>query len=474
MKTYSLNYRKTGMVLVATMFIALLFTSCKKGALDKASPTLGKISSTTASYPGSVATTISNGLIAYWPLSNITNDLSGNGYNGTASNVSATTDRAGNASGAYAFNGTTSSISVANQTALSLHGTDFSINAWVNLSSSSGGNILSKRIQGDTTGWTLSIGNNQIAFGPGGGATHAFAYPTINTSQWYMVTTVYTSATHTMKIYVNGTLSSTSTGVPSPAVLSAALYIGRDDPGAGTGYFFPGSIGDVRMYNRAVSDTEISELYSATCAPTGSVIAYWPLTNTVSDLSGNGNNGTATSLTSGTDRLGNSLGAYTFNGTTSYISVVNQTALSLHGTDFTINAWVDLSSSGGGNIISKRIQGDTTGYTLSIGNNQIAFGPGGGATHAFAYPTVSTSQWYMVTTVYTSATHTMYIYVNGTLSSTSTGVPSPAVLSAALYIGRDDPGAGTGYFFPGSMSNIRMYSRAVTATEVSALYNALD
>jgi len=473
MTTYHLIYRKTSMVLATAMCAAFFFASCQKGSLQKAPPALGSISDDNKSFASSANTTISNGLIAYWPLSNFTNDLSGNGNNGTASNVTATTDRAGNTAGAYSFNGTTSSVSVANQTALSLHNTDFSINAWVNLSNSGGGNIVSKRLQGDTTGWIFSIGNNQIAFGPGGGATHAIATPTINTNQWYMVTVTYTLTSKKLDIYVNGVLSDSTFNVPSPGLLNAGLYIGKDDPGAGSGYYFPGSIGDVRMYSRSITTTEINELYTASCAPTGSIVAYWPFANTVSDLSGNGNNGTTTAISTGTDRLGNSLGAYQFNGTTSYISVADNQALRLNNTDFTLSAWVYLNASTGGYVLDKRTSGANNGYLFNLGNNQISYGPGGGSVNVIDNTTINTGQWYLMTGTYSLANQQFKMYLNGILISTTNNILTPnGALSTIMYIGKDNP-TNAGYF-NGSMSDIRIYSRILSNTDVTNLYNALD
>jgi hypothetical protein len=479
MKTYSLNYRKTGVVLVATMFIALLFTSCKKGALDKASPTLDKVSSVNAAYPSSIASTISNGLIAYWPLSNNSvADLSGNGNNGTASSITTSADRFGNPGGASYFNGTSSYISIPDQASLRLHSTDFTISAWVKLSGpSTGSSIVTKRIGGNSTGYGMGISSTNVTFGPGGGVA-AIATATVDTGRWYMVSAVYTLSNSTVKLYLNGVLVNTTTNFASPGTLTPLLYIGRDDPSTGTsGYFFKGSMSDIRMYNRAVTSTEVSELYAATCAPTSSLIGYWPLTNTLLDLSGNGNNGTGNVITSATDRLGNSLGAYYFNGTSSYISVPDQAALRLHNTDFTINAWVDLSAynaGGGSSIFTKRTGGDVTGYGMGISASNITFGPGGGVA-AIASASISLSQWYMITCEYTLSNNTLNVYLNGTLINTTTNYVSPGTLTSMLYIGKDDPSTGTtGYYFNGPMSNLRMYSRALSTTEIADLYNALD
>jgi len=149
---------------------------------------------------------------------------------------------------------------------LRLSSTDFTLSAWVKLDAQGGGMILAKRLQGDLTGWTWTIGNNQVYFGPGGAAPAAVGYATINTGLWYMITCVYTLSNQTLNIYINGVLIKSTTGIASPSTtIISTLYIGRDDPNtAGINYFFPGSMDDVRIYGRALPVGQIQKLYTFT------------------------------------------------------------------------------------------------------------------------------------------------------------------------------------------------------------------
>jgi hypothetical protein len=79
-----------------------------------------------------------------------------------------------------------------------------------------------------------------------------------------MLTTVYNVSGHYVKMYVNGIFS-----VESPANIAtpdgsenASMYIGSDNPAVGTSYYLQGSIDDIRIYNRTLSDNEISKLYT--------------------------------------------------------------------------------------------------------------------------------------------------------------------------------------------------------------------
>lgn len=79
-----------------------------------------------------------NGLICYYPFSGNANDASGNGYKGTASNVTLTTDRFGNASSAYNFIGTSGAV-ITSQPNLPIGNASRTISVWVKSTSATGG-----------------------------------------------------------------------------------------------------------------------------------------------------------------------------------------------------------------------------------------------------------------------------------------------------------------------------------------------
>ena len=55
--------------------------------------------------------------------------------------------------------------------------------------------------------------------------------------------------------------------------------------------------------------------------PTNGLISYWPFTGNANDASGNSHDGTVSGATLTTDRFGNANAAYSFNGTSDFISV---------------------------------------------------------------------------------------------------------------------------------------------------------
>lgn len=85
--------------------------------------------------------------------------------------------------------------------------------------------------------------------------------PSIN--KWYHVACVRNTATNKISLYINGVLSS-STTLSSPTAYygaTQAVYIGRRIAGPGYEGYFNGWFDDARIYNRALSATEVYELY---------------------------------------------------------------------------------------------------------------------------------------------------------------------------------------------------------------------
>ena len=103
----------------------------------------------------------------------------------------------------------------------------------------------------------------------------------INDNVWrHVVWTLTNSGTpgnsdHVWKIYLNGTLTSTQTNVRYPSNISRTKnYFGKSN-WSGDSYF-NGGIVDFRMYNRVISDQEISDIYnSPATAPLSTFQSQW-------------------------------------------------------------------------------------------------------------------------------------------------------------------------------------------------------
>jgi uncharacterized protein (TIGR02145 family) len=218
---------------------------------------------------------LQNGLVGYWPFNGNANDLSGNGNNGTVNGATLTTDRFGNNS-AYSFNGTSNYISVPNNSSLSGF-TNITISSWINVlqfPSASVSNGLAGLVTkwhgngncgGITDNYACYLGsNNQFV-----GFTNQYrSIPNmlqtpanITNSNWYHLVMVHDSSTGG-KFYINGTLVSNYSTLGAICSSTNPLYMGCDN-GLGTlNRFLNGKLDDIGIWNRALSSTEISQLYN--------------------------------------------------------------------------------------------------------------------------------------------------------------------------------------------------------------------
>ena len=205
-----------------------------------------------------------NGLAGWWSFSGNANDASTNANNGTVYGATLTTDRFGNANSAFSFDGN-SYITIPNSTSLQ-DLTGITISSWVYIDSwfmsEDGGYfpIISKsdkQYNYGKYGFTLtdtgfwSYFDKQL-----NGRNYSF-----DLSKWYHVVNVYSN--NTTSLYVNGNLQfSSNSGVfGNPGVQNLPLMIGIDMPGLVE--YSEGKIDDIGIWNRALTQDEITNLYNA-------------------------------------------------------------------------------------------------------------------------------------------------------------------------------------------------------------------
>ena len=204
------------------------------------------------------------GLIAYYPFNGNALDKSGNNNTGMVKNgVTTDLDRFGNGCGALRFNGHDGFISVPNSSSLSSPVTEITICTWIKLESGSKfsnkwltivckGNLSKEspdcphyRLQSTPTTVSISTDFTELL-------NH-----NINFDQWYFYTMVYNGSQ--VKIYLNDreifNFSYSGRLVPN----NLPLEIGRDVPG--NLEILCGSLDDLRIYNRALTRTEVLSLY---------------------------------------------------------------------------------------------------------------------------------------------------------------------------------------------------------------------
>jgi hypothetical protein len=216
--------------------------------------------------------------------------------------------------------------------------------------------------------------------------------------------------------------------------------------------------------------TNVATAQVPSYVPTNGLVGYWPFNGNANDESGNGNNGTVNGATLAQDRFGNGQKAYDF------VASANQ-SIGIGDFDlisnYSISVWYKLNSFGGWqNIVSKygssggyAVIYDPSGALYSHTNNGTSFGD----VCTSNYIETSNS-WHMVTVTLGSGVFNFYVdgIAHGTCSNMNYSIPNDAI----TYFGRQSN--GTGENLNGSLDDIGIWNRALTADEVLALYNGCN
>jgi len=217
---------------------------------------------------------LTNGLVAYYPFNGNANDATSNGNNGIVQGATLTTNRFGAPNSAYAFNGVQNRIQIP-ETIFSATNSQITISMWVTTDSGSysgNGNIFEKSsVNGEMD---LVVNANQFLFGP----VLSNPYGGVNVG----TPVTANSLTHLVGVYqqgqgiwlyTNGVLASSVTGIPDSTLwvdtsgypLVSAIGIYDFTPGPFNA--FHGVIDDVRVYTRALSASEVQQLYQYEAVP---------------------------------------------------------------------------------------------------------------------------------------------------------------------------------------------------------------
>jgi chitodextrinase len=416
-----------------------------------------------------VAAAAGNGLVAAYSFDqpgSAVFDASGTGNNGTVANATWTAD--GHDGGAYSFNGTSSMISVPDSSSLDLT-TGMTLEAWVKptVSDADWRCILMKEQAGmlvyslyANAGSTAPRGELYLS---GGTDVSANATGPLAPGAWTHLALTYDGTWE--KLFVNGTQVKKVNASGALTVANGALRIGGD---AIWGEYFNGLIDNVRIYNRALTATQIQSDKSTPVTGSGGLVAAYSLDqsgSTVADASGNGNAGTVSGATwTAGGRYG---GAYSFNGTSSYIDVPDSPSLDLT-TGMTLEAWVDpAAASSWRNVLMKEQPGM---LVYSLYANGVTAAPhaevylAAGADAAADGPTaVPTGTWTHLAETYDGSL--LSLYVNGQLAASTPASGSLLTSTGDLRIGGDSV---WGEWFSGLIDEVRIYNRALSPAEIQS------
>ena len=475
------------------------------------SPDYGPAAATT------VKPNLTSGLVGYWTFDGkdtpwtsataaTTLDKSGNYATGTLTNMNrATSTVAGKIGQGLNFDGVNDYVKTSS---FSLSGSVITFSSWVKSSIGDYQTIFSSSPQSGTVGyiWLYRVsGSDSLAWQYADGAVYqtatASGFFTGYNNVFVHITVVCDYSNKKTYFYRNGALFTTIDMGGTPVFPSAniAKYIGmyRSE----NQHPFRGPIDDVRVYNRALSAAEIAQLYqlgaikvaksTATNNLASGLVGYWTfdgkdMYQNVADKSGLGNNGalqfgtsgnTSTSSMQVAGKLGQGL---KFDGADDYVNINKN--VSLQGqARATISAWIKLKASPPSTLNTIYSETTSTYYsrcTLGIDSGgKVDFiirdsdaDPSGTRFDVYSNTVLKANIWYYITAVFDSVADSHKIYINGVLGNTDTTARSAFGTSVTtnIEIGNLDVNS---YYFTGSLDDVRVYNRALSAAEVRQLYN---
>jgi hypothetical protein len=228
---------------------------------------------TTGTFAQSVPSYIpSNGLVGWYPFTGNANDMSGAGNNGIVVGATLTTDRFGANNAAYYFNGILDHISIPTNF-FNIGWSGFTISCWLNTSNLSNPNnnntnqciFNSRPHQGIALDFNWRQSNKYSVWAgsnPPSAGWNIFSDDlstnSVTTNTWNNLILVKNGTTYSL--YINGVLDNTYTTSTSVISNFCKMVIGQTDSTVATETFF-GKLDDFGMWNRALTSTEITQVF---------------------------------------------------------------------------------------------------------------------------------------------------------------------------------------------------------------------
>jgi len=397
----------------------------------------------------------------------VINDYTGSSKTFTVANAWASTPNScayeirhqieGKFGNAQKFDGTNDYVSIAHSD--TLDSSEFTISTWVKRTGAGTGSnqfiVLKNAMYGLSWNGTIlryydnAYHNSTVA---------------LTQDQWYHITLVH--ANDKTYLYSNGELNSSDTNIGTPNLsYNAVLEIAKQ----GIDYF-QGVVDEVRIYNRALSASEVQALYTWAPGPVG----YWDLNEgsgtTAYDKSTNSLHGTLTNgPTWSTGKYGK---AVNLDGSDDYISIATNSLLDIRN-EITYSTWVYSRQTGKDTHIIQKAN-SPGGYILYVRTTDkigaIVYHTG---SHTTPYTscgsnyTLPQNQWVYLTVQFKRGQY-IKIYANGQLQQTcSPSYPEPLGASGtSLLLGYRGWYGASDEEFNGLMDEVKIYNYIRTPEQI--------
>jgi hypothetical protein len=435
-----------------------------------------------------------SGLVSWWQAENNAND-SVSGNNGTLLNGTGFTS--GKVNQTFSFDGDSQAIEIPFSESLTTP--QYSIEAWIM--------PLDQVDNGDGQAVIFgeSYGSAQLVVRPGTEGVQVVSQFGDSAGGWYGVESITDISTFefahvvgtwdgtTLRLYINGELNNYSVPEAYPVASGCPFYIGGFySPAAGdchtVSQFFNGLIDEVSYYNRALSESEIENLFNADSAgkcpmpcviPPAGLTSWWRAENDANDSSSGGNNGTLLNGTGFASGLVNQ--AFSFEGPASQTAVSIPRSTSLLTATYSFETWIKPLAQPDNIDNQDWIFGQNRGRQLNIRTGStgvnVAFQL---SDYGSFHDVVSTSeiplnQWTHVAGTWNGTT--LMLYIDGVLNNATTTEAISWDSGCEFFIGgtyhpAQDGCETVGQFFTGLIDEVSYYNRPLTQCEIKAIHDA--
>ncbi len=408
--------------------------------------------------------------------------------------------------GYLAFNGTNQYTSITRPVQ-----DDFTLSVWFKTTSSAGilGNwysgigLMDGEVGGVTNDFGLSMAAGRLMFGVGNPDTTITSTATYNDNLWHNVIVTRTKSNGALVMYVDGTQVATGTGNTNTLDATVSLSIARSVGGS----YFPGNIAICETYTIALNSTQVLQNYNylyprfieptptptptntqtptititptITPTPTGTPIviptsglslyvdagrasSYSGSGDQWNDLSGNNNTGTLQNSPTYSPLNG---GILTFNGSNQYTTFNSPSNIPIGNSNYTISVWFNAASLGSNGFVGWGNYGGTNQVT-ALRLSATGFIHYWWANDLAVNTALSINTWYNVVARFDGTNRQIWlnnVLIGGDTPGSSHNVPNANNLTIGT--------TNVNEYFDGKISNVEIYNRAISDSEIAELYN---
>ena len=388
--------------------------------------------------------------------------------------------------GALSFDGVDDYVAIPDSQNLDITD-EITIEAWIHPATPINGYVLSKQEDtGPSGAYSIGISDDtdRIDF-RFNGTNFRSSFTLFN--RWSHIAFTYSSSAGEVKNYINGVLVDTYSHTGPISITDDPLQIGRRLP---NNFFFNGLIDEVSIFNRALSEDEIRAIYEAGSAgkikppppepipPPAGIVSWWPGDGNANDVIDGNPGALQGGATFATGMVGD---AFSFDSNDDRVTIDHNPNLNVPPTGFTVDFWMRGSPSQPDShfLVVDKSHGwvDSTGWVFqgisSNGNLFFGIGAGGAGITNFrgveSLASVLDNQFHHVAGTWDGGT--IRLYLDSVLQGTA-ALDVPANNTRPVNIAFSWGGGPPRRFFRGSVDEVGLFSRALTAEEIRAIYQA--